>query len=84
MPRQTRTAIFMSCSKQESATVHAEAEAQRRPVNSYVLNIVMRNVDTMDKISQGYRLLNLPIKKNPTPHPRTGCSFDVQMRSLTE
>ncbi len=66
-----RTSLFLCCSKREAEAIHTEADAERRPVSGYVLNIVMRNIAAIERIGHSHRLLNLPVPRIPTPHPRT-------------
>src|SRR5215469_7504050 len=37
-----RTALIISCSREQAAAIHERAEAERRTVSSYVLRILMR------------------------------------------
>src|SRR6266566_302099 len=46
-----RTALVISCSQEQAASIHRRAELERRPVSGYVLRILMRAVDLEEKIS---------------------------------
>jgi uncharacterized protein (DUF1778 family) len=46
-----RTALIISCTREQSATIHLRAELERRTVSGYVLRILMRWLDLEDKLS---------------------------------
>lgn len=45
-----RTALIISCSREQAAAIHQRAEIERRTVSGYVLRILIRWLDLEDKI----------------------------------
>lgn len=71
-----RTALLICCSKEEAATIRAQAKEQRRGLSNYVLNIVLRSVDMEERLSPrqiGPRVPNRSVQKSPVgmARPRT-------------
>jgi len=46
----SRTALLIRCSKQEAAAIRAQAQAERRTISHFVLNIVLRAVESEETI----------------------------------
>ena len=45
-----RTALIISCSREQAATIHLRAELERRTVSGYVLRILMRWLDLEERL----------------------------------
>ena len=45
-----RTALIISCSEEQAATIHRRAELERRTISAYVLHIVTRWLDLEDRL----------------------------------
>lgn len=45
-----RTALIISCSREQAATIHQRAELERRTVSAYVLRILMRWLDLEERL----------------------------------
>jgi len=45
-----RTALIISCSREQAAIVHQRADLERRTVSGYVLRILMRSMDVEDRV----------------------------------
>ena len=45
-----RTALIISCSREQAANIHLRAEAERRTVSAYVLRILMRWLDLEERL----------------------------------
>src|SRR5215472_14746419 len=46
-----RTALIISCSQEQAATIHRRALLEKRPVSGYVLRILMRVLDLEEHLS---------------------------------
>ncbi len=46
-----RTALIISCSREQAATIHQRAELERRTVSGYVLRILMRWLDLEERLA---------------------------------
>ena len=46
-----RSALLISCSKEEARTIREHARLQRRTISGYVFNIVMRAIEFEDKMA---------------------------------
>jgi uncharacterized protein (DUF1778 family) len=66
---EPRRAILLSCSKEESRTIHALAEDQRRTVSGYVLKILMRAITFEDDLAairaNGLHRLDIYSRRDP-------------------
>ena len=45
-----RTALIISCSREQAAAIHERAELERRTVSAYVLRILMRWLDLEERL----------------------------------
>lgn len=45
-----RTALIISCSQEQAATIHQRAELERRTLSGYVLRILMRWLDLEERL----------------------------------
>ena len=71
-----RTALLISCSKEDARMVRERSKGERRPINSYVLNILMRSVEFQENLYE--RLERFSLSKDAlttttflSPGPRT-------------
>jgi hypothetical protein len=46
-----RTALIISCSREQAATIHQQARFERRTVSAYVLRILMRWLDLEERLA---------------------------------
>lgn len=85
-----RTALILSCSLEQAATIHQRAALERRTVSAYVLRILMRRLDFEEKLvfrQQESGCLLTPYQPVRTPGKRTTmlirCSKEEAQRIRT-
>jgi uncharacterized protein (DUF1778 family) len=69
-----RTALILSCTREQAATIHQRAAVERRTVSAYVLRILMRRLDLEERIvarQEGSGRSLMPYQPVRTPGKRT-------------
>jgi hypothetical protein len=72
-PMGTRTALIISCSRQEADTTREQAALQRRTMSAYILHIVMRHILVDESLFRTREKLAPPNGRllDGLAHPRT-------------
>lgn len=66
-----RTALLIRCSHTEATIIRNEAKLERRTVNNYVLNIVLRSLQIDERVSLGGRDRSVYFTPMSVPGPRS-------------